>query len=180
MRLLLIAAAAATTAALAAEEPHSSDGAAIQPTREAATASSLAPPLTRVGCGTRSILWKKLYGLSLYSGRQDAEMIVMTVLHEGDLPGGLPDDWPPKLRRTVDEETIGEIDRAFGLIRPASRVEILFDPAADRSRMVIDGRMAVDVPARVTYDAIRAMWFGDDPIDAKLKRDILAGRCDEA
>ena len=175
MRLFLIAAAAATTAALAAE-----DVSAPKAAPEEAASSALAPPLTRVGCGTRSILWKKLYGLSLYSGRQDAEMIVMTVLHEGDLPGGLPDDWPPKLRRTVDEETIGEIDRAFGLIRPASRVEILFDPAADRSRMVIDGRLAVDVPDRVTYDAIRAMWFGDDPIDAKLKRDILAGRCDEA
>ena len=136
--------------------------------------------LALVGCGTRSILWKDLYALALFSGQRDGEMIVMTVLHEGELPGGLPDDWPPKLRRTVDEATIAKIDDAFGLIRPESRVEISYVPAADRSRMVIDGETAVDVPARVTYDAIRAMWFGEDPIDAKLKREILAGRCDQA
>ena len=170
LRLLLIAAVAATTAALAAEEDARVETAPV----------AAASDLSLVGCGTRSILWKKLYGLALYDGAQDGEMIVMTVLHDGELPGGLPDDWPPKLRRTVDEATIAKIDDAFGMIRPESRVEILYAPAADRSRMVIDGATAVDVPARVTYDAIRAMWFGDDPIDAKLKRDILAGRCDGA
>ena len=174
MRLLLIAAAAATTAALAAEEPDPGSVGAPETTAQA---------FDLVGCGTRSILWKKLYGLSLHEGVDDAEMIVMTVLHDGDLPGGLPDDWPPKLRRTVDEATITEIDQAFGLIRPDSRVEIRYEADGSdegRSRMVVDGRTAVEVPARTTYDAIRAMWFGDDPIDAKLKRDILAGRCDEA
>ena len=183
MRLLLIAAAAATTAALAAEAPLPPEGtgeARGGDMSEDAGGTEAIGPLALVGCGTRSILWKKLYGLSLYDGQQDAEMIVMTVLHDGELPSGLPDDWPPKLRRTVDEGTIAEIDEAFGLIRPDSRVEIAFDPEADRSRMVVDGRTAVDVPARTTYDAIRAMWFGEDPIDAKLKRTILAGRCDQA
>ena len=163
MRLFLIAAAAAATAAIAAED------------------EALSVPLSEadlVGCGTRSILWKKLYGLSLYQEPSAGEVIVMDVLHEGDLPGGLPDDWPPKLRRTVDEATIAQIDAAFGLIRPSSRVEIVYDAPTNRSRMVVDGQPAVEVEDRVTYDAIRAMWFGDDPIDAKLKRDILAGRCE--
>jgi hypothetical protein len=130
-----------------------------------------------VGCGTRTLLFNELYSLALFNGDADSELIVMRVLHDGALPKGLPRDWPPKLRPTVAERTIGEIDSAFGLIRPGSEVEIRYDDAADRSEMIVDDHRAVSVAGDRTYLAIRAMWFGRDPISHSLKSTILGGEC---
>ena len=169
MRLVVLAACAAALAGSLMAAP-------------ASTGSSDDPLLSdgydRVGCGRRSILFSDLYDLSLFERTDGAEAIVMRIVHDGDMPKGLPDDWPPKLARTVDARTIDKIDAAFAMIEAKSRVEIAYAPGPDSSTMIIDGRPAVEVPARTTFDAIRAMWFGDDPIDSGLKSDILAGKCE--
>ncbi|MBB4659232.1 chalcone isomerase family protein [Parvularcula dongshanensis] len=169
MRLvILVASAAALTGTLAAA-PSS-------------TAPAEDPLVTegfdRVGCARRSILFMDLYDLSLFQREDGASVIVMDVVHDGDLPKGLPSDWRPKLATRIDRQTIDRIDAAFGMIEPHSRVEIAYAPEANSSTMIIDGRPAVEVRQRATYDAISDMWFGDDPIDEGVKDDILAGKCD--
>jgi hypothetical protein len=144
---------------------------------EAATAREAAPAYELVGCARRSILWHDLYDLTLFRGPDDAEAIVMEVLHDGKMPKGLPDDWPPRLSRTLSEEEIAEIDAAFALIEPRSRVEIAYAAEADASTMAIDGEPVLTVPARRTYEAVRSMWLGDDPISEGLKRRLLSGEC---
>lgn len=130
-----------------------------------------------VGCATRSLFFQDIYELALFDGPGATESIVMKVVHDGSLPGGLPKDWPPKLRQSISDDIIEEIDTAFALIRPGSDVEIVYNAPQDRSQLVIDGTTAVDVADATTYSAIRAMWFGDDPVSGKLKRRILDGQC---
>ena len=163
MRLLLTAALAGLAGALGA-------GAAEAPAQLGADGLDL------VGCSTRTLMFRDIYDLSLFEG-EAGEMIVMDVLHDGKMPGGLPDDWPPKLAKTVSGEVISQIDGAFRLIKPESRVEIAYLASDDLSTMTVDGETAVSVPERTTYDAVRAMWLGDDPIDNGVKSDILEGRC---
>ena len=86
-------------------------------------ASGEAPAYDLVGCGVRSIFFQRAYALTLFEDGRGGEVIVLDVLHEGGMPGGLPDDWYPRLRETLGEDVIARIDGAFGLIGPGSRVE---------------------------------------------------------
>jgi hypothetical protein len=175
MRLFIIASVAALSAALAAEAEDNAL-AAVPPGEGVRIA--VGDEDARVGCAVRKLLWKEIYALSLYEDRgSGAGLIVMDVVHEGEMPGGLPDDWPPKLEQTVDGEIVQAIDGAFGLIEPGSRVEIAYAPGRDRSELVIDGLTALSVEDRAVYDAIHAMWFGEDPISKPMKRRILSGDC---
>lgn len=175
MRLFVIASVAALSAALAAEAEDLP--AAAIPAGEGPRIAA-GDEEARVGCAVRKLLWREIYALSLYEDRgTGAGLIVMDVVHEGEMPGGLPSDWPPKLQKTVESSVVEAIDGAFALIEPGSRVEIAYVPGRDRSELVIDGRMALSVEERAVYDAIHAMWFGEDPISKTMKRAILSGDC---
>ncbi len=169
MRLFLTASLAAAAATFAAQADERDADPANEPVVHAAG-------YDLVGCAKRSVLWHDLYNLALFE-RDGGELIVMEVLHEGEMPDGLPDDWPPKLARTLDEDTIAQIDRAFALIRPQSRVEIAYLPGPDRTEIAVDGIALMVLPERATFDAISDMWFGEEPISKGLKAEILGGEC---
>ena len=141
-------------------------------------ASGEAPAYDLVGCGVRSIFFQRAYALTLFEDGEGGEVIVLDVLHEGGMPGGLPDDWYPRLRETLGEDVIARIDGAFGLIGPGSRVEIAYRPGPDLSAMRVDGEAAFAEPGPDAFEAVYDRWFGADPISRSLKRDVLEGECE--
>lgn len=131
----------------------------------------------RVGCAKRELMWQDIYILSLYESENDAQMLRMDVVYGGDMPEGMPKDWWPELLKVAPETTVQQIDASFGTLKQHDIIEFAYLPETDESMIFVNTVPTVSVVGSGLYQIIKEMWFGEDPISSKIKKNILAGSC---
>ena len=101
----------------------------------------------------------------------------LDVVYDGELPNRMPNDWHRRLNKIVSKRVLEQIDAAFAAIKTGDALQFGYLPQTKESILLLNQTVRLEVQGNGLYEAVKAIWLGDDPVLPHLKTSILAGSC---
>jgi Chalcone isomerase-like len=144
------------------------------------------------GAGIRTKFFLHIYAAALYAEHRHssagavladsgAKRIVMQFIYDGVSRKRLAEGWDEGFEKNQDKAAMaalrGRLDRFNALFREAHRGDVYrFDLLPDGSTEVaLNGKVLGRIEGADFQRALLAVWLGDRPADADLKRALLGG-----
>lgn len=142
------------------------------------------------GCAVREMWWMDLYTLAMYVPDAPIDvatmlqpgtpkLVRMDVVYDGEVPGGLPEDWRDRLREEVSREFLRTLQDLYGDLKGGDTVAVAYAP--DRGTTLAEnGEQVAAKPGHGTMEAMLRLFVGRDPVSENMKRLLLQGSCQPA
>ncbi len=151
------------------------------------TLVSPAGPLVLSGCGLREVLWYDVYAIGLYLAvspiepdrirRPDqAKLIRIEVLFDGDMPEDLPSEWRTHLDEILRRDVFKTFRELYRELKTGDRVTLAYTPAHGTS-VRLNGEPEIKSAGHGVMDALLELWLGPKPVSKNLRRLLLSGKC---
>lgn len=151
------------------------------------TMETPAGPLVLSGCGLREVLWQDAYAIGLYLAgspvepdrirRPDqAKLIRIEVLFDGDIPEDLPSEWRTHLDEILRRDVLKTFRDLYRELKTGDRVTLAYTPAHGTSVRLND-ESEIKSAGHEVMDAFLELWLGPKPVSKNLRRLLLSGKC---
>ena len=139
------------------------------------------------GCGTREMLWHKLYQASLYlnektsniekiMNQNTAKLLRLQVLYEKNLPDEIPNIWQEPLEEEISKELFKLLQNLYSDLNTRDVLLFIYDPDSG-TKVSKNGNTLVTATDSVLMDTLLENWLGDEPVSSNLKRLLLDKDC---
>lgn len=142
------------------------------------------------GCAVREMWWMDLYTLAVYVPDAPIDvatmlqpgtpkLVRMDVVYDGEVPGGLPEEWRDRLREEVSREFLRTLQDLYGDLKGGDTVAVAYAPDRGTTLAVNEEQVAAR-PGHGTMEAMLRLFVGQDPVSENMKRLLLQGSCQPA